>query len=75
MQKFQPTEELRTTLLELIRAGKTNKEIGERYGVTKQTITLEFPLKTILNIERRNYAKVIRLKLLRCMNKERHLKR
>ena len=60
MQKFQPTEELRTTLLELIRAGKTNKEIGERYGVTKQTITVWFRR---LGISAKDYFKYRKKKL------------
>lgn len=38
MSNFQPTEEFRASLLSLLKKGKTNKEIGDLYGVSGDTV-------------------------------------
>ena len=40
MSKFQPTEEFKVALLSLLEEGKTNKEIGNLYGVSPETIRI-----------------------------------
>jgi DNA-binding CsgD family transcriptional regulator len=39
MRKFQRTEEFKAALITLLKTGKTNKEIGDLYGVSHKTIT------------------------------------